>query len=108
MGRMRLLNWGCGGDLRDDPWVNADKADYGDRARPWDITEIGIPLEDGGVDGIVCSHSLQALRYSEVPHALSEFHRVLRPGGVLRVIVPDIEEAFHRYRTLDRDWFPNQ
>jgi predicted SAM-dependent methyltransferase len=41
------------------------------------------------VEEIRCVHMLEHLSYREVPEALKEWHRVLKPGGVLRVSVPD-------------------
>ncbi len=47
---------------------------------------------DGSVEEIYASHVLEHLGYAErLPRALAEFHRVLRPGGMLRVSVPDFE-----------------
>jgi predicted SAM-dependent methyltransferase len=46
---------------------------------------------DSGVVEIYASHVLEHLGYqAELTRALSEFHRVLIPGGLLRVSVPDL------------------
>jgi 2-polyprenyl-6-hydroxyphenyl methylase/3-demethylubiquinone-9 3-methyltransferase len=46
-----------------------------------------LPLPDGVTDGILCS---SVLEYVETPAAaLAEFHRVLRPGGILVLTVPN-------------------
>ncbi len=46
---------------------------------------------DNGIAEIYASHVLEHLGYMrELPHALDEFHRVLAPGGMLRVSVPDL------------------
>lgn len=39
-----------------------------------------------------CSHSLEHLYPHEVPVALSEFFRVLRTGGKVLIVVPDLED----------------
>jgi predicted SAM-dependent methyltransferase len=50
-------------------------------------------FEDGSVAEIYASHVLEHLSYTnELPLALKEFQRVLRPGGRLRVSVPDFEK----------------
>ena len=49
------------------------------------------PFADGTVAEIYASHVLEHLSYqSELGTALREFHRVLVPGGSLRLSVPDL------------------
>lgn len=46
---------------------------------------------DGSVSEIYASHVLEHLRFKdELPAALREFYRVLQPGAMLRVSVPDL------------------
>jgi predicted SAM-dependent methyltransferase len=53
-------------------------------------TDLG-QLADGSVDEIYASHVYEHLGYrDELPLALAEAHRVLVPGGRLRVSVPDL------------------
>ena len=56
------------------------------------MTDMGA-VETGSVDAVWSSHSLEHLSAHEVPIALSEFHRVLRPGGSTLLRVPDIEKV---------------
>jgi len=44
---------------------------------------------DGTVDLIYASHVLEHFGRQEYPAVLREWHRLLRPGGVLRLAVPD-------------------
>jgi predicted O-linked N-acetylglucosamine transferase (SPINDLY family)/predicted SAM-dependent methyltransferase len=54
-------------------------------------TELG-QFADGAVQEIYASHVLEHLGYkSQLPRALSEFHRVLRPDGRALISVPDFE-----------------
>ncbi|MDH3584596.1 MAG: methyltransferase domain-containing protein, partial [Phycisphaerae bacterium] len=47
---------------------------------------------DGSVAEIYASHVVEHLGYQqELPKALAEFHRVLRPGGRALISVPDLE-----------------
>jgi predicted SAM-dependent methyltransferase len=47
---------------------------------------------DGSVDDIYASHVLEHLDYAnKLPRALAEFHRVLKPGGRVRISVPDFD-----------------
>lgn len=53
---------------------------------------------DGSVLEIYASHVLEHLGYhKELPAALREFNRVLVPGGLLRVSVPDLETLCRLY-----------
>lgn len=44
-------------------------------------------------DAVYCNHSLEHLYPHEVAQALSEFWRVLEPGGWAIITVPDLEDA---------------
>jgi ubiquinone/menaquinone biosynthesis C-methylase UbiE len=47
-----------------------------------------LPLADASADAVVFSYSLHHVPPGEMVNALSEAHRVLRPGGVLYVVEP--------------------
>lgn len=47
----------------------------------------------GPFDAVYCSHALEHLYPHDVPVALAEFHRVLRPGGRAVILVPDLEDV---------------
>jgi SAM-dependent methyltransferase len=57
----------------------------------------GIPLPDGIADYIFSSHFLEHLFWRDANSLLRECHRVLKPGGVLRISVPDLEYALSLY-----------
>lgn len=60
-------------------------------------TDLG-QFADGSVSEIYASHVLEHLSYmNELPLALRGFHRVLAPGGRLRVSVPDFERLCRIY-----------
>jgi predicted SAM-dependent methyltransferase len=65
-----------------------------------------IPHEDGSVDAVYASHMLEHLDRVEARAFLAECRRVLRPGGVLRLAVPDLRNAAYQYlRLSDADGF---
>lgn len=73
---------------------------------------VGLPIANGSVDAIYASHVLEHLSRSTFEKALANTFALLRPGGVFRLIVPDLEvRAKHYLRALDakaldaNDWF---
>ena len=57
----------------------------------------GIPFPDGSVDAVYHSHVLEHIYPSAVPGFLAEIRRVLRLGGVHRIVVPDLELVVRNY-----------
>ncbi len=57
----------------------------------------GIPFPDQSVDGVYHSHLLEHLDREVVPTFLAEVKRVLKPGGVHRIAVPDLEVDARAY-----------
>jgi SAM-dependent methyltransferase len=62
----------------------------------WDL-KLGIPFSDASVDVVYHSHVLEHLDRQDAPGFLCECLRVLKPGGILRVVVPDLEQLARRY-----------
>jgi len=57
----------------------------------------GIPAPDGSVDAVYHSHVLEHIDRDAVPGFFGEIRRVLKPGGVHRVVVPDLERYAREY-----------
>lgn len=62
----------------------------------WDLAR-GIPYPDRTFDVVYHSHLLEHLDREQAPDFLRECHRVLKDGGVLRVVVPDLEQLARSY-----------
>lgn len=56
-----------------------------------------IPHPDATVDVIYSSHMIEHLDRREARQFLSECRRVLKPGGVLRIVVPDLRVTVNDY-----------
>jgi SAM-dependent methyltransferase len=65
----------------------------------------GLPLPDASMTHAVAMHALQDLAWDEIPHAVAELRRVLAPGGMLRIGVPDLDRAIDAYRRNDAGYF---
>jgi predicted SAM-dependent methyltransferase len=56
-----------------------------------------LPFSDGSVGAIYASHVLEHLYQEEAQRLVKESMRVLAKGGVLRVVVPDLEAIIREY-----------
>lgn len=88
-----VLHVGCGGAPLPE-WltgVTETRVDIDPSCSP-DIVASMTDLGDiGEFDTIYCSHSLEHLTKNGAVKALTEFYRVLAPGGKVIVTVPDLE-----------------
>lgn len=70
-----------------------------------DVTK-GLPVKDGSVDVLYSSHMLEHLDRNEANTFLKEAFRILRPGSIIRIVVPDIQKQVAQYNDLgDADAF---
>lgn len=92
---MRLVNLGCGNHYHPD-WINIDIAPAGPEVIAHDLSK-GIPLESNSCDAAYHSHVLEHIRRAEALQFTKECYRVLKPGGVLRIVVPDLERICRLY-----------
>jgi SAM-dependent methyltransferase len=100
---IRRLNWGCG-DYPERGWVNSDIKEGPGIEISCDIRE-GLPLEDDSFDYVVSIHALPEIPYGDLQAVLTELRRVLKPGGVLRLGLPDLERGIRAFLENDRDYF---
>ena len=71
----------------------------------WDV-RTRLRGHAGHYDYAVAHHVLTALDHHELPGALANIRNILRPGGVLRVSVPDLHGGFVALDGDDVSWFP--
>jgi hypothetical protein len=69
---------------------------FPDQVRYGDIVK-GLPLPPECAAGIYASHVLEHLAYNDCIRALGNTYRLLRRGGIFRLIVPDLESAARAY-----------
>jgi SAM-dependent methyltransferase len=63
----------------------------------------GIPFSDNAVDGVYHSHLLEHLDRDVGRRFLVEIYRVLKPGAIHRIVVPDLEQSVRHYlRHIER------
>lgn len=62
----------------------------------------GLPYPDQTVDGVYSEHFFEHLTQAEGLGFLRETRRVLKPGGIVRVAMPDLDAFVQRY--VSEDW----
>lgn len=97
---------GCG-RVQPEGWDNIDVVDYGQQFVV-DITDVGY---QGGqwheYDYIVANHLLSCFSHHELLETvLPNLRAMLKPGGVLRVLVPDVRKAVDAYLADECVFFP--
>lgn len=81
------LDIGAGGFSSDESFKSVDAFTEADiNALMWDL-----PQEENTVDVIFSSNALEHISKFQVVPTLREWNRVLKPGGKLQLIVPDLE-----------------
>lgn len=104
-----LLNLGCGTRFHHD-WTNLDFKPVSPFVQRCDLRQ-GIPFPDRHFDAVYHSHLLEHFPKSVAPRFLAECHRVLKPSGIIRIAVPDLEKMATVYLQIlgfaeqgDRQW----
>ena len=113
------LNLGCGNQVV-ERWINVDyflgarlvkipgfilinKAfklfdiEWDKRIKLHDLTE-PLPWKDNEVDVVYSSHTLEHLNKEDGKNLITEAHRVLVHGGIIRIIVPDLNSVLSRHK----------
>ena len=98
------LHIGCGKGVLPD-WINIDV-----HPAPLAMNVLrGLPFATGSARYVFVSHLLEHLFFPrDVQPFLAELRRVLTPGGVVRIVVPDVEQCIEAYTNNDRSFFASR
>lgn len=90
-----LLNVGSAGHKRPDLFADYEETrlDIDPACAPDIVASMTDMGEIGTYDLVLCSHALEHLYPHDVSVALSEFRRVLNPGGGAVILVPDLQDV---------------
>lgn len=91
---MIKLNLGCGWRDFGADWIHIDGGNY-PHLHSADI--INLPFEDESVDLIYASHVFEYFDRQEGEELLKKWHAKLKPGGVIRLAVPDFTQMVNLY-----------
>lgn len=86
--------------------------------KPWKVLDVAgqpefkydlnsgafFPFGDGDVDNYYSSHTLEHISPELIEFVLNQMHRTLKPGGLVRVVVPDVALAIRKYANGDAKW----
>ena len=108
-----LMDVGAGTNYREG-WIHVDfflirnpfKLHKGKSKKTPEVQmDLRFPFKctDAQIDGIYSSHTLEHFSYAEANQLLKEFFRMLKPGGWLRLIVPDLETYIEFYLGKNND-----
>jgi len=92
---MRLLNLGCGNRYNTE-WVNIDFVATPPHVMGHNLLK-GIPFPDAEFDAVYHSHVLEHFSKKDGVNFIKECYRILKPGGVIRIAVPDLEGIVRCY-----------
>jgi len=92
---MNKLNFGCGTRVAEG-WVNIDFTSGDPRVQSVNLLK-GLPFPDNSFDAVYSSHVLEHFTKAQAAALLNEARRVLKPGGILRIVVPDFENICTEY-----------
>lgn len=98
----RVLHVGCGvytpdklhENFRTPDWQEV-RLDINPAAQPDIVASmVSMPeVADNSFEALYSSHNLEHLHPNEVPQALAEFYRVLRPHGFALITLPDLRQV---------------
>lgn len=85
----------CGKRDFGDDWVSIDGSREYSHIKYHDI--INLPFEDNTVDLMYCAHGIEYFDREEIVPILKGWWKKLKPGGILRLAVPDFERMISLY-----------
>jgi predicted SAM-dependent methyltransferase len=95
--RMRL-NLGCGIHFH-PAWINIDIAPANEQVIPHNLAEENLPFDNQTCAAVYHSHVLEHIPLPKVRSFIDECFRVLATDGILRIVVPDLENIARLYLT---------
>lgn len=91
-----LINIGAGEDGKDG-WINVDARNSKGVNCLWDCRR-SLPFDEHSAKFIFTEHFIEHIDYyQDAPLLFKDIYRVLKPGGILRIIVPDGQKYLEAY-----------
>ncbi len=96
--KVDYLNVGCGKKFHPD-WENIDMVSHSKHVRAYNLLK-GFPYSDQQFQAVYHCQVLEHIPKESAATFLKECHRVLKTDGILRVVVPDLENIINEYKRL--------
>ena len=94
---MLKVNLACGNTfVCGDNWLNVDYSSFNSSVLQANILS-RLPINNNSAELVYSSHFLEHIPRDKVDSFLLECWRILKPGGVLRLVVPDLENLCRIY-----------
>lgn len=93
--KKKIINLGCGQRFISS-WYNIDYQSNNKDVIQHNLNK-GIPFPDNYFDAVYHSHVLEHFTKEDAEEFIKECHRVLIPGGIIRIAVPDLEQISKNY-----------
>lgn len=104
---MNYLNLGCGSNyITEKEWTNLDFVSTSSHVIAHNLLN-GIPFVDNSFDLVYHSHVLEHFSKEDGATFITECFRVLRPGGFIRIAIPDLERIARLYLQYVQEGFNN-
>ena len=98
--QMTKLNFGCGSRIAKG-WINIDFHPASPEVQQVNLLS-RLPFPDNYFDVVYSSHTLEHFSRDVGERILRECFRVMKSGGIIRIVVPDLEKSCREYlRILD-------
>ena len=96
--KLPYLNLGCGSHFN-PKWINIDFSKTGEGVIGHNLLN-GIPFNDNTFEVVYHSHVLEHFSKEDGAKFIKECYRVLKPGGIIRIALPDLEQIVSNYSRL--------
>jgi len=95
------LNLGGGDKWKRDNWLNLDQNINQYRLEEKLLKDI----DSNSIEKIFFSHALEHLLPDKARQLLIETYRILKPGGIIRIVVPDCEKFIKAYLNKEESFY---
>lgn len=96
-----LIHLGCG-DINAPEFINVDARPAPHIHYVCDVTDLSV-FQDNYADLVYACHVLEHIHRNALKKTLWEWMRILKPGGILRISVPDFDKIVHIYESSARE-----